>query len=174
MPEARGRAAKIIQDAQAYAADRRRGHRRGRALHPGLRRIQEGARSHAPAHVSRNHGGHSRRHGQDHHRYRPAAVGVVPYLPLPSCRAKPASATGGVGRQAMSRVSRRRRRRPAADRRRSMATAPVHVNQTKQALVMRFGEPRVVADPGLNVKTPFLDSVIYSTSASRLESRRRK
>jgi membrane protease subunit HflC len=36
------------------------------------------------------------------------------------------------------------------------------VNQTKQALVVRLGKPvRVITSPGLNVKVPFIDSVIY-------------
>ena len=36
------------------------------------------------------------------------------------------------------------------------------VNQTQQALVVRLGKPvRVITDPGLNVKVPFVDSVIY-------------
>jgi membrane protease subunit HflC len=35
------------------------------------------------------------------------------------------------------------------------------VNQTEQALVVRLGEPvRVVTDPGLNFKAPFVDTVI--------------
>jgi membrane protease subunit HflC len=35
------------------------------------------------------------------------------------------------------------------------------VRQTEQALVVRFGEPvRVVTDPGLNFKLPFIDNVI--------------
>jgi membrane protease subunit HflC len=35
------------------------------------------------------------------------------------------------------------------------------VNQTQQALVVRLGEPiRVVTDPGLNFKAPFIDTVI--------------
>lgn len=35
------------------------------------------------------------------------------------------------------------------------------VRQTEQALVVRFGEPvRVVTEPGLNFKAPFIDSVI--------------
>jgi len=35
------------------------------------------------------------------------------------------------------------------------------VNQTEQALVVRFGEPKsVVTEPGLHTKTPFVDSVI--------------
>lgn len=36
------------------------------------------------------------------------------------------------------------------------------VYQTKQALVVRLGQPvRVITQPGLNVKVPFIDSVIY-------------
>jgi membrane protease subunit HflC len=36
------------------------------------------------------------------------------------------------------------------------------VYQTKQALVVRLGQPvRVITQPGLNVKIPFIDSVIY-------------
>ena len=36
------------------------------------------------------------------------------------------------------------------------------VSQTKQALVVRLGKPvRVITEPGLNVKIPFIDSVIY-------------
>ncbi len=36
------------------------------------------------------------------------------------------------------------------------------VYQTKQALVVRLGKPvRVITEPGLNVKIPFIDSVIY-------------
>ena len=36
------------------------------------------------------------------------------------------------------------------------------VYQTRQALVVRLGKPvRVITEPGLNVKVPFVDSVIY-------------
>jgi membrane protease subunit HflC len=36
------------------------------------------------------------------------------------------------------------------------------VSQTQQALVVRLGKPvRVITDPGLNFKVPFVDSVIY-------------
>ena len=46
---------------------------------------------------------------------------------------------------------------------RSSATARLFtVNQTQQALVVRLGKPvRVITEPGLNVKVPFIDSVIY-------------
>jgi membrane protease subunit HflC len=36
------------------------------------------------------------------------------------------------------------------------------VYQTQQALVVRLGEPvRVITEPGLNFKAPFIDAVIY-------------
>ena len=36
------------------------------------------------------------------------------------------------------------------------------VYQTRQALVVRLGQPvRVITEPGLNIKIPFIDSVIY-------------
>ncbi len=36
------------------------------------------------------------------------------------------------------------------------------VYQTRQALVVRLGNPvRVITEPGLNVKVPFVDTVIY-------------
>ena len=71
VPEARGRAAQITQAAEAYRrADRRRGHRPDVALPQDLRRVQEGARRHPRAHVSRDHGAAVQRHRQDHHRFR--------------------------------------------------------------------------------------------------------
>jgi len=37
------------------------------------------------------------------------------------------------------------------------------IYQTKQALVVRLGKPvRVITEPGLNAKIPFIDSVIYT------------
>ena len=37
------------------------------------------------------------------------------------------------------------------------------VYQTKQALVVRLGKPvRVITEPGLNAKVPFIESVIYT------------
>ena len=36
------------------------------------------------------------------------------------------------------------------------------VHQTQQALVLQFGDPRrVVTEPGLNVKVPFVQNVIF-------------
>ena len=71
VPEARGRAAQITQAAEAYR-EQTVAEAKGQtvALPAGLRRIQEGARGHPPAHVSRDHGTAVRRHRQDHHRCR--------------------------------------------------------------------------------------------------------
>jgi regulator of protease activity HflC (stomatin/prohibitin superfamily) len=44
------------------------------------------------------------------------------------------------------------------------------VHQTRQALVVRFGEPvQVITEPGLHVKWPFIDTVI--TVDNRILSR---
>jgi modulator of FtsH protease HflC len=41
-------------------------------------------------------------------------------------------------------------------------SAMFSVHQRQQALVVRFGDPqRVITDPGLNFKAPFIDNVIY-------------
>ena len=49
------------------------------------------------------------------------------------------------------------------------------VYQTRQALVVRLGDPvRVITEPGLNFKIPMLDSVISSTSASSISRIRRR
>ena len=87
VPEARGRAAQITQDAEAYREQTvAEAQRPGGALHQGLRGIQEGAGRHAPAHLSRDDGARVRRHRQDHPRSGAAraatAAGVVPILPL--------------------------------------------------------------------------------------------
>ena len=50
----------------------------------------------------------------------------------------------------------------AAAGRASSATARFHRVHTRQALVVRLGQPvRVITEPGLNAKVPFIDSVIY-------------
>ena len=65
VPEARGRAAQITQSARSLSrADGGRSHRPDRALPQGLRRVQEGAGRHPPAHVSRDHGAAVRDHRQ--------------------------------------------------------------------------------------------------------------
>ncbi len=62
IPEARGKAARIVQEAEAYKpAGDRRSERRGQALPLGLCGIPQGAGRHAQAHVSRNHERNSRR-----------------------------------------------------------------------------------------------------------------
>ena len=71
VPESRGRAAQITQAAEAYR-EQTVAEATGQivALSQGLRRVQEGARRHPRAHVSRDHGAAVRRHRQDHHRFR--------------------------------------------------------------------------------------------------------
>ncbi len=55
IPEARGQAARIVQEGQAYQAARdRRSLRRGKALFVRVRRIPQGPRCHPQAHVSGN------------------------------------------------------------------------------------------------------------------------
>lgn len=47
----------------------------------------------------------------------------------------------------------------------SGASALFTVSQTEQAMVMQFGNPkRVIRDPGLNVKIPFIQNVVYYDS----------
>ena len=46
------------------------------------------------------------------------------------------------------------------------------VSQTQQALVVRLGKPvRVITEPGLNVKMPFVDSVTCCAGVSMLRMR---
>jgi len=62
VPDARGRAAQIIQVAEGLqGAGGRRSDRPERTLPESVRRIQESARRHTSTHLSRNHGAHSRR-----------------------------------------------------------------------------------------------------------------
>ena len=58
---------------------------------------------------------------------------------------------------------RRRPRRPRDRRRCSLAYLSLFtVPQTRQALVVRLGDPvRTITEPGLHAKWPFIDSVIY-------------
>src|SRR6516162_4273920 len=138
----------------------------GLALQPSLRAVQESSsRRDAAADLSRNHGARARRHRQDHHRYRRAieprrrALSAVDQSATRTCD----PTTTADGRQPM---------RP------SLAGAALAiillialvvaystfftVYQTKQALVVRLGKPvRVITEPGLNAKIPFIDAVIY-------------
>src|SRR6516225_8281150 len=139
-------------------ADGGRGQGRDVALPPGLRRIQKSARRHPPAHVSGNDGAIVRRHRQDHR---------------------------GSGRRGRSLSAARPAHAEAADAA-ADGRQPMRLNlvgglvavliivalvvaygtlftvyQTRQALVVRLGQPvRVVVDPGLNYKFPLIDSVI--------------
>ncbi len=65
---ARPRCANPAGRRRLQVADRGRGDRPDLALHENLRRVQEGARRDAPAHVSRDHGARAGRHRQDHPR----------------------------------------------------------------------------------------------------------
>lgn len=39
------------------------------------------------------------------------------------------------------------------------------VSQTEQAIVLQFGEPmRVVKEPGLKIKVPFIQNVVFMTT----------
>ena len=114
VPEAKGRAAQILQAAEAYQeADRRRGHRPDRAFPLGLRAVQAGARRDPSAHVSRNHGAAVRR-PPTRSSWIPATGngGVVPYpAARPAAAAAPAAPQPKAGGAAMRLEHRRRRRR---------------------------------------------------------------
>ena len=156
VPEARGKAAQITQAAEAYR-EQTVAEANGQASRftQGLRGIQEGARGHPPAHVSRNHGARARRHRQDHPRFQPAsgANGGVscPILPLNELLRRTTRTTGGTamklgiagGVVAVLAVV------VAIIAYGSLFT----VYQTQQALVVRLGQPvRVVTEPGLQLQ----------------------
>ena len=159
VPEARGRAAQILQAADAYKSQTvAEAIRPDLALHQDLRRIQEGAGRHAQAHVSRDHGARDGRHRQDHPRFR-RAVRIGRRCALPAAeRTHAATAAATTSRRAEVRdeTGYRRRHRPRPDRRRASCSAGSSlftVYQTQQAIVVRLGEPvRVVTEPGLNFK----------------------
>src|SRR5205085_11795199 len=110
-----------------------------------------------------NDGAGARRHRQDDHRYRRTVErrGALSAADQPAARTP--RSTAAVGRQPM---------RPTLA---GGALAVVllivliigystlfTVSQTKQALVVRLGNPvRVITEPGLNAKIPFIDAVIY-------------
>ena len=49
------------------------------------------------------------------------------------------------------------------------------VDQTEQALVLQLGQPRrVIRDPGLQVKRPFIENVIFYDKRLSISSRRRR
>ena len=94
--------------------------------------------------------------------------GVVPFLPLNELTrprpATPAAAAGAHGRHPMKLGYRRAAYRSSCSCSRPCVaySALFAVPQTHQALVLRFGNPvRVISDPGLNYKVPFIDNVIY-------------
>src|SRR5262249_9872969 len=144
---------------------RRRGQRHERAFRQGLRRVQEGAGGHAPAHVSRDHGAAVRRDRQDHpgRGHGSGRRGAISPAQRAGAAAYGAANAAGNGR------------RPISPNLVGGIVAVLlvvalivaysslfTVYQTRQALVVRLGDPkRVVTEPGLNYKLPLLDSVIY-------------
>jgi modulator of FtsH protease HflC len=87
-------------------------------------------------------------------------AGVVPYMPLSEGKDK-AAAAPGAGSDAMS------ARRIALGAARAGtggagAALALHGGTTEQALVVRLGKPvDVVRAPGLHMKVPFVDSVLF-------------
>ena len=144
--------------------DHRRGAGPGRPLHQGLRELQGRAGRDPPAHVPRDDGGGVRRHGQDDHRREaPAAPGVVPYLPLDQLNREPQRRHRGRRANEARHLRRRRPRHPRGDRASSLYLSVFIVDQTQQALVLRFGQvgARGRPTPGLYYKLPLIDNVVY-------------
>ena len=93
---------------------------------------------------------------------------MVPYLPLPELERRARERAAGEGTE--------QRWRAAAMNRNLLVAAGVvaavvlvlamsalfTVHQTQQALVLQFGNPkRVVQEPGLHVKLPFIQNAVY-------------
>ena len=169
VPEARGRAAQITQDAEAYreqtVAEAKGQTSRFLQVYDQYKKAPDVTRQRMYLEtMERVLGGTEK----IDHRYRPQPTsGVVPYLPLTE-----------LPRRAAAAAAARRLPEPANETRvLPAASSPLSsswrscivaygtlftVNQTQQALVVRLGEPvRVITEPGLNVKMPFIDSVIY-------------
>ena len=167
VPEARGRAAKITQDAEAYreqtVAEATGQTSRFLQVYDQYKKAPDVTRERMYLEtMERVLGGSDKTIIDTGPQPGP---GVVPYLPLtelPRTRQRPRG-HAGIGRQSMKL---------------SLAGGVIAVllliaaivgystlftvNQTKQALVVRLGQPvRVITEPGLNVKIPFIDNVIY-------------
>ncbi len=164
VPEARGRAAKITQDAEAYreqtVADATGQASRFSQIYDQYKKAPDLTRQRMYLETMERVLGGTDKTIID---TGPAAgPGVVPYLPLDNLPQERAPR--------------------AAIRRQSMKLGLVGgviavvlllvvivgystfftVYQTRQALVVRLGQPvRVITEPGLNAKMPFIDSVIY-------------
>ena len=172
VPEARGRAAKITQDAEAYreqtVAEATGETSRFLQIYDQYKKAPDVTRERMYLEtMERVLGGSDKTIIDTGPQPGP---GVVPYLPLTELAA--AALVGLAGRLV---IVRRSGRQPM---RLGLAGGAVAillliavivgystfftVNQTKQALVVRLGQPvRVITEPGLNVKVPFIDSVIY-------------
>ena len=166
VPEARGRAAQITQAAEAYreqtvaeakGADRRASSR-------STTNTRRRPTSPASACISRPWNGCSAAPTRSSSTAGAAAGGVVPYLPLDQLH-------GGRSSNAQPQTG-------GAPMRLNLAGGIVAalvvvalivaygslftVYQTRQALVVRLGQPvRVVTEPGLHFKIPLIDSVIH-------------
>ena len=139
--------------ARLQGADGRRGDRSDVALPQGAGGIQEGARRHAPAHVSGNHGARAGRHRQDHHRRQ----GRPGRGALPAARsAAEAQGRGELMLRALAAAVVVTFGAIAAAA--YFALFVVHVNE--QAIVLEFGKPvRIISEPGLYWKIPVVQTV---------------
>ncbi len=155
---------------------------RRRPLPLGLPRLQDLAGRHPPTALPRDHGGGAEEQPQGHHRQiggrsrRGAALSAVAGVGRRQSRRGrrgDAAAVDGRGEPAAT-----GRRRPAIGRsmgRRALFSAAAAlivigilamsalfiVSQTEQALLLQFGKPiRVVTEPGLRIKQPFIQNVM--------------
>ena len=170
VPEARGRAAKIIQDAEAYreqtVAEAKGETSRFLQIYEQYKKAPD---CHPRAHVSGNDGTHPQRYQQDDHRYRPRRPGRGA-LSAAHRAASAAEPQQHAANRHFIDGSRAMRIGLAGGVIAVLVIIAIivgygtlfTVSQTQQALVVRLGKPvRVITDPGLNVKVPFIDSVIY-------------
>ena len=85
-----------------------------------------------------------------------AGGGVIPYLPLDRLNSKTNKEISNVSAKTCYCSYHYRRARISG------VGNPFTVHQTQQALVLQFGDPRRVIDqPGLNFKMPFVQNIIY-------------
>ena len=170
VPEAKGRAAKIIQDADAYraqtVADAKGQTSRFLQIYAQYKKAPDVTRERMYLETMEQH---SRQHRQDDHRYRPAKrrPGRRALSAAQQPHADAGAGTAGTGRSDGSQAMRLSLVGGVTAVILLIAVIVGYstfftVYQTRQALVVRLGNPvRVITEPGLNVKVPFVDSVIY-------------
>ena len=168
VPEARGRAAQITQDAEAYreqtVAEAKGQTSRFLQIYDQYKKAPDVTRERMYLETMERVFGGTDKMIIDH-RTRRRHAAWCPICRSTSCRAAAAGAAPQPpsGRPANEARSCRRHRRSS-----SLLVALIvgyvtlfTVHQTQQALVVRLGEPvRVVTEPGLHFKVPFIDSVI--------------